>query len=110
MDCGSPFCISTSATAFHRQLFKLASLAIQGKGQGRPEKLIGPPRPASASRRLMITAIAASPLPSMTRGGSGGEGSGGEGGGGVSHRVVSSTDGAGGLMELTELRGTLLRT
>lgn len=35
-----------------------------GNGQGNPEKSTGPPRPASASRRLIITAIAASSLPS----------------------------------------------
>lgn len=32
------------------------------KGQGRSLKSTGPPRPASASRRLMMTAIAASSL------------------------------------------------
>lgn len=35
-----------------------------GSGQGKPEKSTGPPKPASASRRLIITAIAASSLPS----------------------------------------------
>lgn len=37
----------------------------QGKGQGKPEKSTGPPRPASASRRLIMTAIAASSFPSL---------------------------------------------
>lgn len=44
-----------------------------GSGQGKLEKLTGPPSPASASSRLMMTAIAASPLPSRPSGGSGGE-------------------------------------
>ncbi|KYN09335.1 hypothetical protein ALC57_18566 [Trachymyrmex cornetzi] len=35
-----------------------------GNGHGNPEKSTGPPRPASASSRLMMTAIAASSLPS----------------------------------------------
>lgn len=47
----------------------------QGSGHGSPEKLTGPPRPASASSRLMMTAMEASPLPSSVRGG----GSDGEG-------------------------------
>lgn len=36
----------------------------QGNGQGSPEKSTGPPNPASASNKLIITAIAASSLPS----------------------------------------------
>lgn len=35
-----------------------------GNGHGIPEKSMGPPRPASASSRLIMTAIAASSLPS----------------------------------------------
>src|ERR1700679_1486520 len=35
-----------------------------GSGQGIPEKSTGPPNPASASRRLMITAIVVSSFPS----------------------------------------------
>lgn len=42
---------------------------IYGRGQGKLEKSTGPPRPASASRRDMITAIAASSLPSVGAGG-----------------------------------------
>lgn len=34
-------------------------------GQGSPEKSTGPPNPASASNKLIITAIAASSLPSV---------------------------------------------
>lgn len=45
-------------------LFTLNDLILYGNGQGRPEKSTGPPSPASASRRLMMTAIAASSLPS----------------------------------------------
>merc|ERR1719447_2110509 len=36
-----------------------------GRGHGSPLKSTGPPRPASASRRLMMTAMAASSLPSL---------------------------------------------
>lgn len=37
----------------------------QGRGHGSPEKSTGPPRPASASNKLIITAIAASSFPSL---------------------------------------------
>ena len=40
-------------------------MQIQGNGHGNPEKSTGPPSPASASRSDMITAIAASSLPSV---------------------------------------------
>lgn len=40
------------------------SLECYGSGHGSPEKSTGPPSPASASKRLIITAIAASSLPS----------------------------------------------
>lgn len=43
----------------------LRCVFVHGNGHGRPEKSTGPPRPASASRRLIITAIAASSLPSV---------------------------------------------
>lgn len=39
---------------------------LYGRGQGNPLQSIGPPRPASASNRLIITAIAASSLLSGT--------------------------------------------
>lgn len=77
---------------------------VQGKGQGRPEKFTGPPRPASASRRLIITAMAASPLPSSPRGGSGGEVDGGV----VEFKPLTS--GIGDPSPPAELSGTLFRT
>lgn len=43
----------------------VAPVENYGKGHGKPEKSTGPPRPASASSRLIITAIAASSLPSL---------------------------------------------
>lgn len=38
-------------------------------GHGSPEKSTGPPNPASASNKLIITAIAASSLPSVVAAG-----------------------------------------
>lgn len=38
---------------------------IHGNGHGNPVKSTGPPRPASASSKLIITAIAASSFPSV---------------------------------------------
>lgn len=40
-------------------------ICIYGRGQGRPVKSTGPPKPASASKRLIMTAIAASSFPSV---------------------------------------------
>lgn len=36
-----------------------------GKGHGSPEKSTGPPSPASASNKLIMTAMAASSFPSV---------------------------------------------
>lgn len=66
--------------------------------------MTGPPRPASASRRLIITAMAASPLPSTPRGGRGGEVDGGL----VEFKPLTS--GIGDPSPPAELRGTLFRT
>lgn len=46
-------------------LCSMALLELHGSGHGMPEKSTGPPSPASASKRLIMTAIAASSLPSL---------------------------------------------
>lgn len=43
-------------------------LNIYGNGHGNPVKSTGPPRPASASSKLIMTAIAASSFPSVLNG------------------------------------------
>lgn len=46
----------------------LTQVHIYGRGHGNPVKSTGPPRPASASSKLIITAMAASSFPSVLTG------------------------------------------